>query len=47
MHLRLIGQPLVACILAVRAGLRDARENKAPYFWSLAFDPGHRRERLR
>src|SRR4051812_14105605 len=27
MNFRLIIQPLIACILAVRAGLQDAREN--------------------
>ena len=47
MRLRLVVQPLVATVLAVRAGGRDAREGKPPPFWSLAFDPEHRRERLR
>ena len=47
MKLRLIIQPLVACILAVRAGMRDARGGRAPYFWALAFNPDHRRELLR
>jgi hypothetical protein len=28
-------------------GLRDARENKPPYFWALAFNAEHRRELLR
>ena len=46
LKLRLVIQPLVACIFAVRAGLRDAREGKSPYFWALAFDAGHRRQLL-
>ena len=46
MKFRLIVQPLVACFFAVRAGLRDARENKPPFFWSLFFNPNHRRELL-
>ena len=46
MKLRLIIQPLVACVFAVRAGLRDAREGRSPYFWALAFNTGHRRELL-
>ncbi len=46
MHLRLILQPLVACLMGFRAGLRDARENKPPFFWALAFNPEHRRELL-
>ncbi len=28
-------QPLMATILAVRGGLKDAREGRPPYFWSL------------
>ena len=47
MKLRLLIQPLVACVLAVRAGLRDARENKQPFFWGLAFDSEHRGQLLR
>ena len=46
MKLRLIIQPLVACVFAVRAGLRDARQGRSPYFWALAFNSGHRRELL-
>ena len=46
MKLRLLIQPLAGFILAVRAGLRDARESKPPYFWALAFDADHRRELL-
>ena len=47
LHFRLIVQPLVACVLAVRAGLRDARQQKPPYLWALAQAPGHRRDLLR
>ena len=46
MNVRIYIQTLVAVILAVRAGLRDAREGKPPYFWGLAFNPDHRRELL-
>ena len=46
MKVRLILQPVVAFILAVLAGLRDARENKPPFFWALFFNPNHRRELL-
>jgi hypothetical protein len=45
--LRLVVQPLVACILAIRAGLRDARENKPAYFWAVVSNPAHRRELIR
>lgn len=44
---RLVIQPLVAIVLAVRAGLRDAREGRPPYFWSIFTDPARRWERLR
>lgn len=44
---RLVLQPLVAALLAVRDGVVDARSGRAPYFWSLLHDPGQRPERLR
>lgn len=47
MKFRLVIQPLVACILGVRAGLRDAHQHRPPYFWALAFGSGHRRDLLR
>ena len=46
MKLRLIVQPAAALYFAVRAGLRDARHGRSPYFWSLAFDAGGRRQLL-
>jgi len=47
MNLRLIIQPAVATILAIRAGLRDAHQDRAPFFWSVLWNPAHRRELLR
>ena len=47
MNLRLLVQPLAAAVFAVRAGLRDAREGRPPFFWALAYNPGHRRVMLR
>ena len=44
---RLIIQPLVAIFLAVRAGLKDGREDNPPYFWSILTNQDHRRELLR
>lgn len=35
MNARIYIQTLVAIILAVRAGMRDAREENAPFFWAL------------
>ena len=47
MKFRLILQPLMAVIFAVRSGLRDAREGKPAYFWGLFTEPDKRREMLR
>ena len=47
MTFRLILQPIMAAIFAVRSGLKDAKEGKPAYFWSLFTDSVHRRERLR
>jgi hypothetical protein len=47
MTFRLILQPLMATLLAVRAGLKDAREDRPPYFWTLLTDPSQRVDLLR
>src|SRR4051812_49351619 len=47
MALRLIFQPLMATLLAVRAGLQDAREGRPPYLWFLFSRPTDRRALLR
>jgi hypothetical protein len=47
MHFRVIMQPLMALIFAVRDGMKDAHEGRVPYFWSMFSDPGHRRDLLR
>ena len=47
MFARLLVQPAVAAILAIRAGLRDVREGRGPYLWRIASDPGHRSQDLR
>src|SRR3954454_1738992 len=46
LHLRLIFQPLMACFLASRAGMRDAREGRTPFAWTVAKDPAQRRALL-
>ncbi len=43
MHLRLILQPLVAIVLAIRAGLRDARDGRPAFFWTVLTDKAERR----
>lgn len=47
MKMRLLLQPLMACIFAVRSGLEDAREGRPPYFWALWSEPAHRVDMLR
>jgi hypothetical protein len=47
MKFRLVLQPLMAAAYAIHSGLKDAREGKPPYFWSLASDPEGRAARLK
>jgi len=47
MKFRLLLQPTVAAIFAVRAGLRDAREGRRPYFWAVFTKLEHRKKLLR
>jgi hypothetical protein len=47
MKFRLILQPLMAIIFAIRAGLKDAKEGRPPYFWAIFTDPVNRRDMLR
>jgi hypothetical protein len=44
MAFRLLLQPGVATMLAVRDGLADARQRRPAFFWGLLSDPAHRRE---
>ena len=47
MKFRLILQPLMAAIFAIRSGLKDAKEGRPAYFWAIFTDPDNRREMLR
>ena len=47
LHVRLVLQPLVATLLAIRSGLNDAREGRPVFFWTLALKPEQRRSLLR
>ena len=44
---RLILQPVMATIFALRDGVRDAQYGEPAYFWSLFTDSGHRSDRIR
>jgi hypothetical protein len=46
MTFRLILQPIMAAIFAVRSGLKDAKEGKPAYFWALFTDSVNRRDLL-
>ena len=47
MKFRLILQPVMAAILAIRSGLKDAREDKPPYFWAMFTNPDSRADMMR
>jgi hypothetical protein len=43
MNLRLIVQPIMAVLLAIRSGLRDAKENRPGFLAGIVRDRGQRR----
>jgi hypothetical protein len=43
---RLVLQPMVAALLAIRAGVRDTKAGRPPHGWAIATDPVRRRELL-
>jgi hypothetical protein len=43
---RLLIQPLMATLLAVRAGVKDGHRCRPAYLWAVLTDPAHRRELL-
>ena len=47
MWFRLILQPVVASVFAVRAALNDAREGKPAYFWAVITHKDQRRDLIR
>ena len=47
MTFRLILQPTIATLVALRAGLKDAREGRPAYFWTLLTGRGQRIALLR
>ena len=42
MTFRVILQPSMATLLAILAGLKDAREGRPPYLWTILTDPSQR-----
>jgi hypothetical protein len=47
LHFRFVIQPVVATVIAVKAGLRDAREGRTPFLWTLATDASARKGLIR
>jgi len=47
MKFRLIIQPLMAALFAIRSGLKDAKQGKPPYFWAMLGDAQHRADIIR
>ena len=47
MNFRLLIQPAVAILFAIRTGIRDARNGQPPFLWAVFSNPGQRRELLR
>jgi hypothetical protein len=43
LHFRLVMQPVIATILAIRAGLKDAREGQPPFLWAFLTNPAERK----
>lgn len=46
MGFRFVLQPVMASILAIRDGIKDAKTNRSPYFWTIATDHSRRSKRL-
>lgn len=46
MKFRLVLQPLMASIFAIRSGLADARAGRSPYFWTVLNDPSSRADMI-
>jgi hypothetical protein len=44
---RFVCQPLMAAIMAIRAGVADAQDHRAPYLWSVLSNPLERRQLIR
>jgi len=46
LHFRFILMPIVVTTLAVRSGIKDAREGRPPFLWGLMTASTHRQELL-
>ena len=46
LQFRLVVMPTVVTLLAIRAGLRDAREGQSAFLWGILSHPAERRQRI-
>ncbi len=46
LSLRFVIQPIVAAVIALRAGIEDAREGRSAYLWTALTSPGYRLQLL-
>jgi hypothetical protein len=46
LNIRFIIQPAMAISIAIRAGLKDAKEGRPAYLWEVFTNPAHRRDLL-
>src|SRR5262244_1774903 len=46
MRFRFVLQPLMAAIVAIRDGRKDAQTGRAPFLWAMLYRPGRRLVRL-
>ena len=47
MNFRIVLQPTMAMLFAALDGIKDAREGRPPYLWTIFTDPGERDRLLR
>src|SRR5271166_1915581 len=47
MKFRLVLQPVMASIFAIRSGMADAKAGRPPYFWNLLSDPAQRADMIK
>ena len=47
MSFRLFLQPCMALFFSIRDGIKDAKENKPPFFWALFTSSEHRSEMIK
>jgi hypothetical protein len=47
LHFRLLIMPTVVTILAIRAGMKDAREGQPAFLWAILTNPAERRRLFR